>query len=142
VLEILRYQDKGFDGSGPPADDVAGPAIPWGARALKVILDIDSLERSGLPTGLAFDTLRGRSGKYDPAILETLAGIRHSTPQFQVCELQLSALRTGMVLAQQVRSETGILIVARGQELTPGLIEKLRNFFKPAFLIRVIIAQV
>ena len=62
VLEILRYQDKSYDGSGPPADDVAGDAIPWGARALKVILDLDMLEKSELPTALAFDTLRGRAG--------------------------------------------------------------------------------
>lgn len=142
ILEILRYQEKSFDGSGRPADDVAGETIPWGARALKLILDLDMLERSGLPTDLAFDTVRGRTGRYDAVILEALAEIRHNTPRFQVCELPVAALRTGMVLAQAIRSEAGILIVARGQELTPGLLEKLHNFLRPEATIRVIVAEV
>jgi response regulator RpfG family c-di-GMP phosphodiesterase len=141
VLAILDYQEKGFDGSGRPADDRMGEAIPWGARALKVALDIDLLERQGLPVTLAFDTLRGRKGRYDPEILETLARIRHSAPQSQVGELTLPRLRAGMILAQDVRAETGVLVVARGQELTPGLLAKLENYFRPNSVIRVITSE-
>jgi response regulator RpfG family c-di-GMP phosphodiesterase len=141
VLAILHYQERGFNGSGPPADDVMGKAIPWGARALKVALDIDSLERQGLPVTLAFDTLRGRKGRYDPEILEALAGIRNSAPQSQVSELALPLLRAGMILAQDVRAETGVLVVARGQELTPGLLAKLENYFRPNSVIRVITSE-
>src|ERR1035441_2928734 len=52
VLEILRYREKDFDGSGLPDDGLMGEAIPWGARALKVVIDIDVLERHGLPATL------------------------------------------------------------------------------------------
>ncbi len=138
VLEILRYQDKCFDGSGPPAGGPTGDAVPWGARALRVALDIDSLERQGLPASLAFDTLRGRKGRYDPEILEALARIRDSAPQSRVSELPLHLLRPGMILAQDGRAETGVLVVARGQELTPGLLGKMHNFFRPGDIIRVI----
>lgn len=138
VLAIMQYQEKVFDGSGLPAGNLKGEAIPWGARALKVVLDIDLLERQGLPVTLAFDTLRGRSGRYDLEILETLARIRNSAPQSTVSELPLPLLRVGMVLAQDVRVETGILMVARGQELTPGLLGKLNNFFPHNFVIRVV----
>jgi response regulator RpfG family c-di-GMP phosphodiesterase len=142
VLDILHYQEKAFDGSGPPAGGLIGEAIPWGARALRVALDIDSLERQGLPATLAFDTLRGRIGKYDPEILETLARIRNTAPQSRVRELPLQLLRAGMILAQDGRAETGILVVARGQELTPGLLGKMHNFFRPDSVIRVITPEV
>jgi hypothetical protein len=142
VLEILRYQDKGFDGSGLPAGGLMGEAIPWGARALKVVIDIDVLERLGLPATLAFDTLRGRNGRYDPEILKTLARIRNSAPQSRVNELPLPQLRIGMILTQDVRAETGVLVLARGQELTPGLLERLRNFLPPDAVIRVITSEV
>ena len=142
VLEILHYREKGFDGSGPPFDNVAGQDIPWGARALKVAAGIDSLERHGLPVALAFDTLRGRAGRYDPEILEALARIRDSAPQSRVNELPLRLLRPGMVLAQDVRAETGVLVVARGQELTAGLLAKLYNHFRPSSVIRVIVPDV
>ena len=142
VLEILQYREKGFDGSGPPAGGLMGEAIPWGARALKVVADIDVLERHGLSAALAFDTLRGRLGRYDPEILEALARIRNSAPQSRVSELQLPLLSAGMILAQDVRAETGVLVVARGQELTPGLLAKLHNFFPPNSVIRVITSEV
>jgi response regulator RpfG family c-di-GMP phosphodiesterase len=138
VLEVLKYQEKAFDGSGPPLDDVAGAAIPWGARALKILNDLDLLERQGLPEGLAFDTLRGRPGRYDMEMLEAHARIRNHAPHMRVSELPLELLRPGMVLAQDVRSETGMLIVARGQELTHGLRARLDNFFDPTAIIRVI----
>ena len=144
VREILRYQNKHFDGSGFPADVLAGPAIPWGARALKVVLDIDTLESEGQPVSLAFDTLRGRTGWYDPAILEALAELRRSEPRAEVRELPIDQLRAGMILAQDVRTSKGILFIARGQEVTPGLLAKLRNLshsFPAGELIRVIVGD-
>src|SRR5690348_16849395 len=127
VREILRYQDKHFDGSGFPADSVAGEAIPWGARALKIVIDLDELESEGQPVSLAFDTLRGRTGRYDPAIVEALAEYRRGTPEAEVRELPLNRLAAGMVLAQDVRTAKGMLFIARGQEVTPGLLARLEN---------------
>ena len=142
VREILRYQGKHFDGSGFPADTAAGEAIPWGARALKVVLDLDTLEREGQPVSLCFDTMRGRSGWYDPAILQALADLRKSEPEAEVRELPIGRLQVGMVLAQDVRTAKGILFIARGQEVTPSLLAKLRNLshsFHAGELIRVIV---
>ncbi|HUH64666.1 MAG TPA: HD domain-containing phosphohydrolase [Terracidiphilus sp.] len=142
VREILRYQDKHFDGAGFPVDSAAGAAIPWGARALKVIVDFDQMETEGYPVSLAFDTLRGRVGWYDPAILEALAQIAHSRPESDVRELPLSRLRVGMILAQDVRTSKGMLFIARGQEVTPSLLARLANLCQtlpPEETIRVIV---
>lgn len=142
VREILRYQDKHFDGSGFPVDPVAGEAIPWGARALKIVIDLDELESEGQPVSLAFDTLRGRTGRYDPAILEVLAECHRSVPEAEVRELPLNRLTAGMVLAQDVRTAKGMLFIARGQEVTPGLLARLENLshtLPPEETIRVIV---
>lgn len=128
VREILRYRHKNFDGSGPPADAVRGDAIPWGARALRVAQDLDVLESEGLSTSLAFDTLRGREGCYDPTIVEALAEARNSEHRSGICELPAADIKPGMVLAQDVFTKKGILFMARGQEVTTGMLEKLRNF--------------
>ncbi|HEY1239789.1 MAG TPA: HD domain-containing phosphohydrolase [Bryobacteraceae bacterium] len=127
VREILRYQNKHFDGSGSPVDSVAGTAIPWGARALKVIIDFDQMETEGSPVSLAFDTLRGRVGWYDPDIVEALAEMACSRPESDVREMPLSRLRGGMILAQDVRTSKGTLFMARGQEVTPSLLARLAN---------------
>ncbi len=127
VVEILRCQEKRFDGTGTPDDIRGGSAIPWGARALKAVIDLDTLEAGGLPPSMAVDTLRCRYGWYDPAILDALAETRQSDRHSTVRELPLNGLAAGMVLAQDVRTTKGMLFVARGQEVTAGLIEKFHN---------------
>jgi response regulator RpfG family c-di-GMP phosphodiesterase len=145
VMEILRCQQKHFDGTGPPEWMVGGEAIPWGARALKAVIDLDTLEAGGLSPSLAVDTLRGREGWYDPAILVALSETRKSDHHSNVRELPLDGLAAGMVLAQDVRTAKGMLFVARGQEVTAGLIEKFRNSHQGMFgadPIRVILPDI
>ena len=128
VREILRYQDKHFDGSGPPSGTVSGESIPWGSRALKLIFDLDKLESEGMPYLQACDTLSGRAGWYDPVILEALAKARGAQEGSEIRTLPVSDLRPGMILARDIRYKKGNLFVARGQEVTRGLIEKLKIF--------------
>ena len=131
VRDILRYQQKNYDGSGLPADGVRGEDIPWGARALRIVLDLDVLEARGIRRDIGFNTLRGRVGQYDPAILESLARVRDAAEEGMkalVRELPVRDLRTGMLLADDVKTKKGLLLVARGQEVTPSLMERIRNF--------------
>lgn len=128
VREILRFQNKHFDGGGPPADAPGGEALPWGARALKLALDVDALESTGTPAGQIFETLSRRRGWYDPEILQQLVAIRNHQQRAQVRELPVAGLLPGMVLAQDVRTCQGVVFIARGQEVNISLIEKLRNF--------------
>jgi response regulator RpfG family c-di-GMP phosphodiesterase len=128
VREMLRYQDKHFDGSGPPIGTVSGQSIPWGGRALKLVFDFDKLESEGASLDLAWDTLRARTGWYDPALLEVLAKARGAQVGVEMRQLPVASLRPEMILAQDVRNRQGSLFAARGQEVTRGLIEKLKLF--------------
>lgn len=142
VVEILRYSRKHFDGSGTPTGGPAGAAIPWGARALKIVLDLDDLENEYESQSLAFDTLLGREGWYDPAILNTLTEIRAHHRISDVREMSLAALAPGMVLAKDVRARNGILYMARGQEITTSALERLRNWssqLQDAQAVRVVV---
>ncbi|MBN1606128.1 MAG: hypothetical protein JW940_05820, partial [Polyangiaceae bacterium] len=49
-------------------------------------------------------------------------------PECEVRELPIAALRVGMVLTREVRLRSGMLLVARGYEVTQGLLARLRNF--------------
>jgi len=131
VREILRYQQKNYGGGGSPNDSVRGEEIPWGSRALRVVLDHDVLEAQGMPPSLALDTLRGRLGCYDPAIIESLAWVRggaHEASPSLVRELQVGELKPCMVFAADAKTVEGVLLVARGQEVTCSLMERLRNY--------------
>ena len=129
VRDVLTYQDKHFDGTGPPADGVRGTRIPWGARVLKVALDYDALETQAVPPREALDTLRCRKGVYDPEVLQAFAEmLGHVDGGGKVREMRLLEARPGMVFADDVVSRTGMLLIARGQEVTSGLLDRIRNF--------------
>jgi response regulator RpfG family c-di-GMP phosphodiesterase len=125
VREILQLYPQDFAGS----DGAKSPSLPWGARALKVALDYDVLESErGTQEGL-FDIMRGRTGMYDPEILEAFAELRgRGKKEAREHELTLRDTRAGMFFGEDVKSAKGLLLIARGQEVTPSLLERIRNF--------------
>ena len=127
VRAILQAQSHNFDGSGSAHSAVHGDAIPLGARVLKLVIDYDTLEASGTDSAVAIGTLQGRKGRYDPKLLDALARAKTKAALQGLSELVLGAVRPGMFLAQDVMSTTGLLLVARGHEVTPGLLYRLRN---------------
>lgn len=128
VRAILRYQDKHFDGSGNPPDNLRAKQIPWGARALKVALDFDLLEAQGTESQVAFDTMKSRKLVYDPQILDAFAQLRGVEEQTEVIEeLGIKEVVAGMVFAEDVRTRSGQMLIARGTEVTPSLSERIRN---------------
>lgn len=68
VRAILINQSKHFDGTGRPANGLAGETIPLGSRILKIAIDYDRLEAQDLSAPLALDMMRSRSGWYDPKL--------------------------------------------------------------------------
>ncbi len=100
-----------------------------GAQLLRVALDFDVLEAQGNTASMAIDTLRGRAGRYDKEVVEALAAVRGGASLGKkIRELPLSGLRVGMVFAEDVRMVSGTLLVARGNEVTPSLMERARSF--------------
>lgn len=129
VRRILLYQNKRYNGEGHPADAVKGDNLPWGARALKIVLDFDVLESQGVSARQAFELLFSRTGWYDPAILKAMTDARgDETPGVKMKELALREVCAGMEFAEDVKTTRGLLLIARGQKITPGLIERIMNF--------------
>ncbi|MGH9717208.1 MAG: response regulator [Candidatus Acidiferrales bacterium] len=124
VREILRGHFAKFDRASASAD------IPsWGARALKIAVDYDIVESGPSANKFPFDVLRSRTGCYDPVILQALAELHGSRQQeVIVLELRLRDMAVGMFFDEDVTSARGLLLIARGQEVTPGLLERVRNF--------------
>ena len=127
VAEIIAFQEKRFDGSGLPPDKPGGENIPLGARILKVALDFDSLQASGKQENEAFSELKKRNGWYDPNVLKALEMALGIETKYELRAVKVRELRSGMIFAQDVRALKGRLLVAKGQEVTPALCERLKN---------------
>jgi response regulator RpfG family c-di-GMP phosphodiesterase len=129
VREILGRHLRHFAGEQKAGGPVRTDPIPWGARALRIALDHDLLESENDSSSRAFDVLRGRIGCYDTVILEAFAELRgRGRQEVRIHELTLREIVAGMIFDEDVKSSKGLLLIARGQEVTPGLLERVRNF--------------
>jgi len=128
IAEIILYQEKKFNGDGIPQDDVKGEDIPLGARALRLALDYDSLVWSGKNSLDAHDDIKKRLDQYDPGLVSVLEQIIGEQAKLVLQTFKINDLVSNMVLAQDVRTKSGLLLVAKGQSVTPALMERLRNF--------------
>lgn len=129
VREILHLHTKSYAAESVKQESVHGDQLPWGARALKIAIDYDILESQEKLDRHPFDVLRDRNGWYDPQILEGFAQLRgRGKQEVRIQELKISDIVPGMIFGDDVKSAKGLLLVARGQEATPSLLERMRNF--------------
>ena len=138
IVQIIAYQQKRFDGTGVPADAVAGKDIPLGARILKIALDYDAAKWGGFADIDAMTELGGHPEWYDPdvfAALQEVVGVEESLERRQVL---LKELVPGMSLVADVITSEGMVVVAKGQEVSTSLCERLRNFARHRKLIEPI----
>jgi response regulator RpfG family c-di-GMP phosphodiesterase len=126
VSEIVRLLNRDWDGAGAPRRQ----AIPAGARALRVLLDHERLVGDSLDPAVALGVLRGRSGCYDPAMLDALATMlprrRQNGPGLH--RVALHELRAGMILRSDIETATGQKLMVAGRMITDAVLERIMNF--------------
>ncbi len=121
IAEIIRYQEKGYDGSGAPYDDVMGSKIPLGARMLKVLLDFDRLSEDDTPKKDSLARMKRHANLYDLRVLQALEEILGDDVKYEVKTIKLLGLRKGMYLMSDIMITHGgkqIKALAKGQVVT------------------------
>jgi response regulator RpfG family c-di-GMP phosphodiesterase len=133
VREILRFQDTPYEDTQDRGSELSfgGERIPIGSRILKIALDFDLLELRGLSSADALETMRLRAGCYDPRLLGEFGtqrmGNTAETAAAALLDMRLAQVRLGMVFATDVRAESGVLLIARGQEVGVSLVDRIRH---------------
>jgi hypothetical protein len=72
--------------------------------------------------------MRDRQHWYDPRVLAALQRILQITTALVVRQVPLHRLPDGVILADDVRSIDGTRLFAKGQEVTPPIRARLRNY--------------
>jgi response regulator RpfG family c-di-GMP phosphodiesterase len=134
VAEMVRYQHKNFDGSGHPLDGTAGEGIPVGARILRVLNELLDAEKANRTRQDAFRRMQEIGGAFDPKVLEAVAACfdiyldKAEAETTRMESVRVTELTVGSVLAEDITTTEGALIVPSGTQVTPPLLQKLRNF--------------
>lgn len=116
----------------PPHERMNAEAqtIALGAQMLKVALGFDQQLISGLPPQQALFDLRNQPEEYNPELVNTLESFRLTREGHVLRLVRIKELNTHMVADQDIRARNGVLLLARGQEITFPVIQRLRNFYR------------
>lgn len=128
VASIVLYQHKNYDGSGFPPDEMAGEQIILGARLLHLALGYDNVVCSGRRGEVAMYTLRHQAQLYDPLALAALQQVVESEAGFAIRELLISELEDGMLIAEDIISPAGTLLVSHGLEVNSTMKARLMAY--------------
>lgn len=129
VANAIAYQEKRFDGGGKPQDGKKGEAIPVMARFLKVTLDYDTMLSSGKTEKEAQKWLHDHYYWYDPKVLAALdAEIHHALSDYVEKEIRARELLDGMILADDIKTKYGAILIPKGHEISSYLLTRVQNF--------------
>ncbi|MCC6396794.1 MAG: response regulator [Bacteroidetes bacterium] len=130
VARIIRLQQKDYDGSGPPAEDVvAGVEIPLGARILHVLIDLDRQSTRHFRGRAVLEQMARHPEKYDVSIIRTLLeGKSASQPSAMSTVHSLDELQTGALLLNDIVTEDGQILLRKGMILSDGALVMIRQW--------------
>jgi hypothetical protein len=118
----------------------ASEELKIGADILRAAIAYDDLRSKAVRDSDA--KLRLKSDlRIHPLVLRSLGCLQQDAGETGLRTLRISELAAGMILEEDVKTNTGLLIVVRGQEITNPLIVCLSNFQKQRAIPDKILVQ-
>jgi hypothetical protein len=117
---------------GPVRDIIGalnGNGGPPGAHALRLAMELDSLEARGICGRDALVILKSSGPYYDPNVLDAARRVCQREQAWGVpSEVSVEELHSGTVVAEDIRKHDGVLIVPRGVALSCSVIAHIGRF--------------
>jgi CheY-like chemotaxis protein len=113
-----------------------------GAKILKLAVAFEQLREKFPAKGAALQHLRERRSEFESSLLDTLLDLQPHGGAKELRKVSTARLRAGMVLDQEIKNGQGVLLVAKGQELTAALIMRLDNHVKAGSITKEVMAFV
>ena len=144
VSKAILYQDKNFDGSGFPDDNIQGADIPVIGRVLRILKELAQISGNSDLTGTNFDELLQQKKWFDPELVSLarqhliapeIATEESNAPETATEEnnapetekVRNALLREGHCLAEDLYNIEGALLLSKGTVLSLTQVEKIRT---------------
>jgi len=108
--------------------DVEMREMRLGAQILHASLAFDFYLRKNYSRVEAALALKRRFEYIDSRILDALVELEPETADESASSVPIAGLNAGLILDQEVRTSAGLLVAAKGQEITAPLLVKLKTF--------------
>jgi len=128
IARAIRYQNKHYNGSGYPADQLKGTQIPLLARILHIAIDFELYKNSGLSPRKTIEKMKTIGSMYDPWLFAFLENeIVGKAKDRSEQTIPLEEAKVGMKIAEDIRTKDGMLVVTSGTPLSSIFLTKLKN---------------
>lgn len=131
VAEILACLKEASEDL-PMPQHLLEESVPLEASILQVVLSFDLLESRGKGKAKALQALKEHPLRYDPAVLAALEKALGDEAKFVARSLGVRELRPSMIFSEDVMNAQGQILISRGQEASPVLLERLRKYAEVA----------
>jgi response regulator RpfG family c-di-GMP phosphodiesterase len=108
IARIIRCSHKNFSGSGEPINEcISGTDIPLGSRIIRILIDIEKKTTQHFRERDVLKSMTQYPNTYDVEIIRTMLG--QTPPKLTHTDMTIvvSELRPGMVMLQDVVSQSG-----------------------------------
>ncbi|HLK48762.1 MAG TPA: HD domain-containing phosphohydrolase [Bryobacteraceae bacterium] len=119
VAQMVAQQNASWS---EPSD-----AVKTGAQLLKVASACDEQVMRGVPFGVALSQMAG-SREYHQLFVTALQRLEMEEAKNETRWLKLAQLKPGMIVAAGIYSQTGLLLLAKGQQVTDSAMARLNSF--------------
>lgn len=108
-------------------DGCEGEEVPVGARLLHLAQDYDDLLQSGMSREDAEAALALNRAQYGEELFLAFERVVLSQKGYQIIQVKVAGLKPGMILAQDIRTPEGVLIMSKGLELSGYMLERMSS---------------
>ncbi|GAB4378695.1 MAG: response regulator [Calditrichia bacterium] len=127
IAEAIDCQERKFKDE----NSAGKKPVPFISRILKVALDYDALISFGKSPEEALEVMKNNDGWYDPEVLGALESeVFQAEKGFIIKEIFAKNIEKGMILADDVKTKYGALLIPKGHEISSILKIRILNFAK------------
>ncbi len=128
-LELIAWMIQHQNEPLPPRgfEGTETPDMRRGAGILRLILAYEKLIHKGVSRSEAAHTLALQNKNFSPEFFRALVELDPNAEEGEIKKCRIELLTPGMIVQQELRTAEGVLLVSKGQEVTPPLILKLKN---------------
>jgi response regulator RpfG family c-di-GMP phosphodiesterase len=113
-----------------PAGKLPADQGVLGAQILRVAIDFDTLICRGHNSSHAIGELYRQPGEYNPLIVWVLKSVQTVKVEMEIRAVKVRDLNNSMILAEDIRTHTGILVAAEDQEVNLSMRARLGNYLE------------
>jgi response regulator RpfG family c-di-GMP phosphodiesterase len=141
VAHMIAKQDSAPP-SSPAGVDLKQDLVALGAQILKVAIAYDQMLSGGSGPEESLNRLLSHPEQFARLVVDALGNLELEIQGMEARKLMISELECDMVLQEDVRTGSGVLLIAKDTRISYALLARLRNFLRRDPIAGTVMAHV